>query len=97
MILKVLWFVVSTFYPVIVIGLLIGVSLYRLSKMKGSWVRMEKPVKSKYRLTPQESAVYYNRFGHLVKIDPVPGSEDEIRQYFRDLDVDETNFRGDTP
>jgi hypothetical protein len=91
------WFIFSTFWSFILIGIIVCGPLVILSKMKGDWHRMEKPIERKYRLTPQEPAVYYNSFGHLVKVDPVPGSEDEIRQYFKDLDMDETDFRGDTP
>ena len=90
-----LWSVIYIFWPVIVIGSLVAIPLIALSKTEGPWYRMEKPIGHKYRLTPQESSVYYNSFGHLVKIDPVEGSEDKIRQYFRDLHIDETNFRED--
>jgi hypothetical protein len=88
-----LWIVV-TFYPVIIMCLIIGIPMYMLSKLRGPWKHYgKKPQEKKYRLTPQEPSVYYNRFGNLTIVDTDPVIDDSIRKYFRETGLTERNFR----
>ena len=89
----ILWIVV-TFYPVIIMCLIVGIPMYMLSKLKGPWKYYgKKPQEQKYRLTPQEPSVYYNRFGNLTIVDTDSETDDSIRKYFREAGLTERNFR----
>ena len=92
-VLQLLWWVISTFYLVIIVGLIVAVPLYFLSKMEGSWNRMTKPKKQQYRVTPFEPDIYYNQMGNLVMNEPDHEMEKMIREYMRDMGITERNFR----
>lgn len=88
MVLKFLWFIFSTFYPVIILGVLVGFPLYLLIRSS------KKPIEKKYRLTPQDPILYYNQFGVLTMVKSDQDTETKIRDHFREADLTERNFRG---
>lgn len=91
---KIIWWLIEKLHPVIIMSIIIAIPFCWLSKKEGPWTRIGKrPEKQKYRLTPQGPAIYYNKFGHLVIMEADPEMESSIRQYFREYDLTDKNFR----
>ena len=79
------------FWPIIIPCVLIGIPVF--FKMREKYWNSQIP--DAHFMGAQEPAIFYNSYGHLVKVDSDPEQDQKVNDYFIDAGYTEENFRNE--